>query len=152
MAVAGAGVATPAMKPGVARLGSTAQTVAVDAVAQNPPVQVNPATVDDPIHAEPTVGVDHVNVEPLQYSDPDTLPAPIHAAPKVAVPLPGIHMAPVQVKPATLLDPMHAVLAVGVIHAVPSQYRDPETLPEPLHAPPDTAVPPPEQKAPAGAE
>jgi hypothetical protein len=121
MLAAGAGVATPAMKPGVPRLGSIVQIAAVDAVAQNPPVQVKPATVDDPTHALATVGVVQVKVLPLQYSDPDTLPAPIHAAPKVAVPPPGIHMAPVQVKPATLLDPVHAVLAAGVIHVVPLQ-------------------------------
>ena len=66
MVAAGAGVATPAMKPGVARLGSTAQTAAVDAVTQDPPVQVKPATVDDPIHALPTVGVAQVEGLPLQ--------------------------------------------------------------------------------------
>lgn len=113
-------VAGVAMKPGVPRLGSTVQIAAVDAVVQNPPVQVKPATVDDPMHAEFTVGVVQVRL-PLQYSDPETLPAPIQAAPKVAVPLPDIHMVPVQVKPATLLDPVHAVLATGVIHVVPLQ-------------------------------
>lgn len=66
MVAAGAGVAAPAMKPGVARLGSMAQTAAVDAVAQNPLVQVKPATVDDPMHAEFTVGVVQVEGLPLQ--------------------------------------------------------------------------------------
>ena len=45
----------------------------------------------------------------------------MHAAPNVAVPPPDVHMAPVQVKPATLLDPVHAVFAAGVVHVVPLQ-------------------------------
>jgi hypothetical protein len=75
----------------------------------------------------------------------------MQAMPKVAVPAPVVQV-PVQVKPPTVDDPLHAVLTVGVVQVAPLQYSDPETLPAPLHAPPDTAVAPPEQKAPAGAE
>lgn len=143
MPAAGAGVGAPATKPGVPRLGSTAQTAVPDEVAQNPATQEKPATVDAPIHALPTVGV--IQVAPSQYSDPDTLPGPMHAMPKVAVPAPGVQVPNVQVKPPTVDDPTHAVLAAGVLQIAPSQYRDPDTLPVPVHAPPAAGVAPPEQ-------
>jgi len=95
MPAAGAGVDTPAVKPGVPRLGSIAQTAPAD-VTQCPLKQVKPATVDDPIHALPTVGVIHVKAM-LQSSDPDTLPSPMQYPPDVALPAPAIHVAPLHV-------------------------------------------------------
>ena len=44
-----------------------------------------------------------------------------------------------QVNPATVAAPVHAVPTVGVIHVAPLQYSDPDTLPAPVHTPPKTA-------------
>lgn len=63
MPAAGAGVGTPATKPGVPRLESTAQTDA-PTVTHNPLEQVKPATVDVPVQAVLTAGV--AQVDPLQ--------------------------------------------------------------------------------------
>lgn len=71
------------------------------------------------------------------------LPIPVHAPPATAVVVPVVQNPAVQVKPATLDEPVQAVPEVGVIQVVPLQYRDPDTLPVPVHAPPTTAVPPP---------
>ena len=63
MLAAGAGVGTPATKPGVPRLAALAQTIPVD-VTQIPAEQVKPATVDVPVQAVLTAGV--AQVDPLQ--------------------------------------------------------------------------------------
>ena len=109
-------------------------------LTQTPAEQVKPATVDVPVHAMPTAGV--FQVAPLQYSDPDTLPAVVHAPPATALPPPLVQNPAVQVKPATVEVPVHAVPTAGVIQVAPLQYSDPDMLPAPAQAPPTTAVPP----------
>lgn len=51
-----------------------------------------------------------------------------------------IQTPPEQVKPPAVPVPIHAEPIVGVIHVAPLQYNDPDTLPAPEHAPPQTAA------------
>jgi hypothetical protein len=50
----------------------------------------------------------------------------------------------VQVNPPALPVPLQGVPIVGVTQVAPLQYSDPDMLPAPLQAPPNTVPPPPE--------
>lgn len=47
---------------------------------------------------------------------------------------------PEQVKPPAVPVPVHGVPIAGVIQIEPLQYSDPDTLPVPVQAPPETAL------------
>ena len=76
------------------------------------------------------------------------LPVPVHAPPAATVVPPAVQMPVMQVKAPTLEVPLHAAPAVGVVQVAPLQYNDPDTLPAPVHAVPNTAPPPPEVQNP----
>lgn len=98
---------------------------------------MKPATVDVPVHTDPTAGV--IQIVPLQYNDPDVLPGPAHAPPATALPPPAVQMPVTQVKPPTVDAPAHAPPATGVAQVAPLQYISPDTLPTPEHDEPNTA-------------